>query len=418
MTRLSPIEAIPMNKKNADLFVDLPSALLQGQLAFLLRHGAMWFWGNFFAASLFVFLHWLEGEQPVLLAALWYVAIVALGGWRWAFGQSFAPTPAYAHTPDSVRAFGRRYLIYSTLLSALWGVSGVILFSTQVLVQATHVLLLVAAVIAAMPVLALSSVGLYLQIGVVLSPVTINLLWSSQPAQQALAVATLLLGVLLVMTSRFVTHLLNDLRKTQLQMQEQAHTDPVTQIPNRRFFDAIFKTEWRRAARDSNTLSLLMVDVDHFKRYNDKHGHHEGDKCLQRIAQSMKTVTRRASDVVARHGGEEFAILLPNTELEDAVKLAEVLRKNVEELRIPHADGALPRIVTVSIGVACCTPSRLGESQQPDAAVIYPAMLLNSADRALYRAKRNGRNQVAKEQCGQSMLILPVAPVAVTTHAA
>jgi diguanylate cyclase (GGDEF)-like protein len=269
-----------------------------------------------------------------------------------------------------------------------------------------------------MPVLALSSLGLYLQIGVILSPITINLLWAGSLEQQALAAATLLLGALLAMTSRFVTHLLSDLRQAQLQMQEQAHTDPVTQIANRRFFDVIFKTEWRRAARDGNTLALLMVDVDHFKRYNDKHGHHEGDKCLQRIAQSMKTVTRRASDVVARHGGEEFAILLPNTGLEDAAKLAETLRKNVEELRIPHADGALPRIVTVSIGVACCAPSHIGEPQEPSAAVVYPAMLLNSADRALYRAKRNGRNQVAKEQCGQSMLVLPVVSPLVATHAA
>lgn len=407
-----------MHKKKADLFIDLPFALLQGQLAFLLRHGVMWFWGHFFAASLLVFLRWLEAEQPLLLAALWYAATVVLGGWLWVFGRSFAPTPAYAHVSDSVKAFGRRYLLYSTLLSALWGVSGVILFSTQVLMQATHVLLLVAALIIAMPMLVLSSVGFYLQIAIVLLPVTINLLWSGQSVQQALAVATLLLGILLVMTSRFVMHLLNDLRKTQLQMQEQAHTDSVTQIANRRFFDEIFNKEWRRAMRSGGTLSLMMIDVDHFKRYNDRHGHHAGDQCLQRIAQSMKTVVGRASDVVARHGGEEFAILLPNTELEDAVKLAETLRKHVEELRILHADGALPRIVTVSIGVACCTPSYLGNAAQPDAAAIYPATLLNAADRALYRAKRNGRNQVAQERCVQALLVAPMTPATVTTHAA
>lgn len=93
---------------------------------------------------------------------------------------------------------------------------------------------------------------------------------------------------------------------------------------------------------------------------------------MQRIAQSMKTVTRRASDVVARHGGEEFMILLPNTELEDAVKLAEVLRKNVETSDPQHADGALPRIVTVSIKWLVATIEPFRESQQPDAAVIYP----------------------------------------------
>ena len=408
-----------MNKKNTSTLPDVSPLMLHGQIAFLSRHGAIWFWGNFFAASLFALLRWVQGDENVLLLLVWYAALVVLGVMRWVFGQQFIPAQPFSHTPDELNTFAQRYLFYSTLISALWGASGFVLFSTQPLIQAVHVLLLTAAVIAAMPVLVLSRLALYGQIGIILVPISLNLLLLNQPAYQSLAGATVLLGTLLGMASRFVTHLLDDLYTAKLQMQEQAHTDPVTQIHNRRFFDAIFKTEWRRAARDSKSLALLMIDVDYFKRYNDKHGHHAGDQCLQIIAQGIKAVARRASDVVARHGGEEFVVLLPDTCLEDAFKLAERLRKNVEEQRIPHADGAIPRIVTVSIGVAACTPSTILDAQQgAENAVLYPAMLLNSADRALYRAKRNGRNQVEKENCGEVSLPVPLPNTSVVTHAA
>lgn len=393
--------------------------ILQGQMTFLARHGSIWFWGNLLAASLFVLLRWAEGNENMLLLLVWFGAIMTINIMRWLFGQRFLPSQHYS--PEELQAFSQRYLIYSTLVSALWGVSGVILFSQEALIQAVHAVLLAGAVVAAMPVLAMSSFALYIQIGAILLPITLSLLLWGDTAHQSLAMATALLGILLAMASRSITHLLNDLHSVQIQMQEQAHTDPVTQIANRRFFDNIFKTEWRRAARDGKTISLLMIDVDHFKRYNDRHGHHAGDQCLQIIAQCIKTVARRASDVVARHGGEEFVILLPDTRLEDAVMLAERVRKNVEEQRIPHSDGAIPRIVTVSIGISSCTPAAPRHAQNmEEATAVYPAMLLNAADRALYRAKRNGRNQVAREQCGEGVIKLSTPPPAsaTVTHAA
>ncbi len=403
-----------MNKKKINSLTS--PMILQGQITFLSRHGSTWFWGNVLAASLFILLRWVESDDSLPLLLVWYGAIIAMNVTRWLFGQGFLPSQHYSG--EELSEFGQRYLIYSTLISALWGVSGIILFSPTSLTQAVHVLLLAGAIVAAMPVLALSSFALYVQIGAILLPITLNMLLLGETAQQSLALATLLLGVLLAMASRSITSLLNDLHAVQIQVQEQAHTDPVTQISNRRYFDSTFKTEWRRAARESKPLSLLMIDVDHFKRYNDKHGHQAGDQCLQIIAQCIKAVARRASDVVARYGGEEFAILLPDTSPDDAALLAERVRKSVEDQRIPHSDGAIPRIVTISIGVSSCTPNPPHDSHPPNEAdVIYPAMLLNAADRALYRAKRNGRNQIARENCGDSVLKLPVAPIAVT-HAA
>lgn len=404
-----------MNKKKTDLSMT-SSSISQGQIAYLFRHGAIWFWGNLFAASLFLLLRWIESDQDMLLLLIWYVAVIAISITRWSFGQRFIPSRQYSD--DELDNFGQRFLIYSTLISALWGVSGFLLFSQQVLVQAVHVLLLAGAVIAALPVLAVSRFALYLQIGIILMPITLNLLLLTDASHQSLAIATMVLATLLVMASHSIMHLLQELQAAQERMQEQANTDPVTQIANRRFFDSIFKTEWRRAAREGRHIALLMIDVDHFKRYNDRHGHHAGDQCLQIIAQCIKSVARRASDIVARHGGEEFAVLLPDTTLEDATLLAERLRKNVEDQRIPHSDGAIPRIVTISIGVSCCLPTSPREIQStPEADLIYPAMLLSAADRALYRAKRNGRNQIAKENCGAGGIKLSLSSQA-TTNAA
>lgn len=394
-----------MNKKKTGLPSYASPLILQGQMTFLARHGSIWFWGNVFAAGLFMVLCGLQRQESFLLLVAWFTAIMTLNVLRWVFGQRFLPTQHYA--PEELHQFAQRYLIYSTLISALWGVSGFMLFSQEVQAQAVHILLLAGAVVATLPVLALSGFALSLQIGIILVPATLSLLLFGDTPQQALAVATVLLGVLLGMAARAIAYLLNDLHNVQLQMQEQAHTDPVTQIANRRFFDNIFKTEWRRAARDNKPLSLLMIDVDYFKRYNDRHGHHAGDQCLQIVAQCIKAVARRASDVVARHGGEEFVILLPDTPLDDAAMLAERVRKAVEEQRIPHGDGALPRIVTVSIGVSSCAPCAPQTFvQRENTTPVYPAMLLNAADRALYRAKREGRNRVAREPCGDGVVQL------------
>ena len=405
-----------MNKKKTDPLGYSDSSISHGQIAYLFRHGGIWFWGNLIAASLFVLLRWVEGEQDMLLLLVWFVTISIISVLRLTFGQSFITSRQY--TDDELDEFGQRFLIYSTLISSLWGVSGFILFSQNELVQALHVLLLASAVIAAMPVLAVSRFAMYLQIGIILLPITLNLLLLTDASHQSLAAATLVLAFLLIMASRSIMHLLQELQAARMQMQELANTDPVTQIANRRYFDSIFKTEWRRIAREGKNIALLMIDVDHFKRYNDRHGHHAGDQCLQIIAQCITSVARRAADVVARHGGEEFAVLLPDTSLEDATMLAERLRKKVEAQRIPHSDGAIPRIVTISIGVSCCAPTSTRDIQAISAREpVYPAMLLSAADRALYRAKRNGRNQVSSETCGQDRVRLTLPPPAKTNAA-
>ncbi|MGK0404798.1 MAG: diguanylate cyclase (GGDEF)-like protein [Oleispira sp.] len=168
-------------------------------------------------------------------------------------------------------------------------------------------------------------------------------------------------------------------------LQTTSITDSLTQIKNRHYFDNKFSTEYRRAFRDKSWVALLVIDIDHFKLFNDHYGHQAGDIVLQAVAKSMVDVVQRPSDAVSRFGGEEFTVLLPNTPKEGAYKVAERIRKHIAELHVNWQQQSLS--VTVSIGLASCIPSHYdGE-----------ALLLKQADDFLYVAKDHGRNQVVYE---------------------
>lgn len=164
-------------------------------------------------------------------------------------------------------------------------------------------------------------------------------------------------------------------KAAHMALEQLATRDSLTGLANRRCFDDTLAAEWQRALRQQLPLSLLMVDVDHFKRYNDLHGHPGGDDCLRRVATAVAS-EMRANDLVARYGGEEFAVILPNQDLKGAASVAERIRRRVERLH----NG-----ITVSIGAA----SMLASSASS------PAGLLEIADAALYQAKRQGRNRIA-----------------------
>ncbi len=166
-------------------------------------------------------------------------------------------------------------------------------------------------------------------------------------------------------------------------MESLVVVDALTGISNRRRFDEALATEWRRALRESDKLSLLLIDADHFKRYNDTYGHVRGDSCLKQIAEAALDVVLRPGDLVARYGGEEFAVVLPGTDEMGAKAVAEDICQAVRNRRLPH-EGNAPGIVTVSVGCATIIPVR-GKAPQD---------LIESADQALYRAKGRGRNRV------------------------
>jgi diguanylate cyclase (GGDEF)-like protein len=162
-------------------------------------------------------------------------------------------------------------------------------------------------------------------------------------------------------------------------IEELGFLDPLTGIPNRRGFDNRFHLEWLKAIKDKNVLSLAVADIDHFKEYNDNYGHIQGDVLLRALAKHIASMLKKPADFVARWGGEEFAVMLPRTELKGAIVVAEEIRRSVEEIIIPNLPSA-----TMSVGVASIIPSL----------TISRDEFFSKADKALYQAKNSGRNRV------------------------
>lgn len=187
-----------------------------------------------------------------------------------------------------------------------------------------------------------------------------------------------------------VTHLVriakdvtNRVHMEEMLLQE-ALTDELTGIPNRRAFERHISTEWRRAIRDSSPISVAMIDIDFFKHYNDHYGHQQGDNCLKAVARCISSALRRPGDMASRYGGEEFVAVMPGTDSGKATKITASIQQKLKELSIPHENSTVSGIVTVSIGTATQIPT-LASS---------PSMLVRDADYALYKAKNLGRNRV------------------------
>ncbi|HAT49636.1 MAG: diguanylate cyclase [Nitrospirae bacterium] len=194
----------------------------------------------------------------------------------------------------------------------------------------------------------------------------------------------------IVVKARVNTHL--ELKGQRDYLSALSTLDGLTGIPNRRRFDTALNHEWQRAARSNSLLSLIMMDVDYFKPYNDHYGHAAGDECLKKVAgEGFRRVVHRVADLVARYGGEEFVCLLPDTDYDGACHVAEVFRANVERIRIPHEFSQIAPFVTLSLGVATLIPCM--ESK--------PVTLVEKADSQLYISKKSGRNRVTGVDFGK-----------------
>jgi len=174
------------------------------------------------------------------------------------------------------------------------------------------------------------------------------------------------------------------LKDMNLKLLHLSTHDSLTNIPNRYHFDQVFSDEWRRCGRDKTHLSLIMIDIDFFKKYNDGLGHQAGDQCLAKVAGILSTILHRPADHVARYGGEEFVVLLPGVDVKGAQTMAEKMLAQVEAMKIRHPDSPISDYVTISLGVATTMPE---STNNPDE-------LLNQADQALYYAKQDGRNRI------------------------
>ena len=173
------------------------------------------------------------------------------------------------------------------------------------------------------------------------------------------------------------------LKQMIAKLERSSLQDSLTEIPNRRAFDRYFEVEWQRAMRETTPLSLIFVDIDYFKQYNDQYGHLAGDDCLKEVAQALAQSLQRPTDMCARYGGEEFVVLLPNTHGQGATLIAERLRKRVASLNLEHKASSCSEHVTISLGVVTTSPMLKHDARD----------FIHAADEALYQAKKQGRNR-------------------------
>lgn len=177
---------------------------------------------------------------------------------------------------------------------------------------------------------------------------------------------------------------ISEIKQLEMQLRQQAYLDGLTRIANRQYFNEIFEVEWRRCARSQKPLSIVLIDIDDFKAYNDTYGHLVGDDCLKRFATMLMQAINRSSDLVARFGGEEFVVLLPETNPQGALHIAHSIQHLTHRLQIPHQRSSVSPYLTASIGVATCIPTTNRPLNE----------LLQVADKALYESKRQGRDRV------------------------
>jgi diguanylate cyclase (GGDEF)-like protein len=381
---------------------DTPS-LMQGQIAYLYKNKTLGIWSNSLLAGVLLVFFWFHFPQQHFSLLIWFGLVITLSVVRFLIGKSFKPERQY--TQSELTRWANRHVFLTSLLSTIWGLAGIVFFPNDLPHQTLLVLVLFSVLLAAIPTLAASRIAYYFQIVVTLAPTIILLFLSNDIGHELMALAMIVMAITLVLVSGYIYHLLFELQNAQIALQELADTDQLTGIANRRHFDRKFKVEWRRAMREQTPISLLLIDVDHFKKYNDTYGHQAGDKCLQEIAKALESITHRPADLASRYGGEEFSVLLPITPQKDAAMLAERLRKKIEALKIEHSKSEFG-IVTISIGVSCCEPAWdfTGKTPDQEQKVTFPAMLLTAADNALYISKEQGRNQVSEQGCGDQKM--------------
>lgn len=207
-------------------------------------------------------------------------------------------------------------------------------------------------------------------------------IWSTLIVIGCLALASFILVISYLQNANKILH--TKVAEKTSALNRLAHLDSLTELANRRCFDQVLEQEFRRMQRQHQPLSLMMCDVDYFKLYNDAYGHQAGDACLQKIAQAINVNVRRTGDLATRYGGEEFAVIMPNTDHLQATKVAEKIQRAMWELQIAHQHSDVSAQVTLSIGIASAIPK----------ATCLATNLVKVADKALYEAKVNGRNQI------------------------
>lgn len=343
------------------------------------------------------------GSDHYLSALIWWVCFALITLFRMRFTQSCCKN--VVRSKNYARC--HKYLFWMAMLAGTaWGIGGLVVATPLDEINRIIILLvLVGVCAAAVPLLGiLQDVMLAFQLPTVV-PYIIWLAYSMEDKTLILAMVLLcyMAGVIVAMR-RVEIWIVKGLR-IQYRMERMADSlhesnqelqnvnerleymtleDPLTKLYNRRYFEMHLEKEWKQAVRNKTKLTLIVIDVDYFKLYNDTYGHAEGDECLKSIAETLRKSIQRSGDVIARIGGEEFVMLLPDVDEKGAAVVAQMMQSNLEKAAIAHGSSPVNSYVTASIGIASALPNEGATALS----------LFKAADKALYKAKTKGRNQM------------------------
>lgn len=376
------------HKLSTDNFLVLPTAVMHEQLACLAGYGAILFWLHTLAALFLCLLIWAYPPFNTVVLLVWLAAIILLAAGCWWSSSHFQIDKV---SEEALLARTQHYVLLSTLLHALWGASGILLFANQLEVAAVHSALLLLITLGTLPLLLLSWPIASVQMVTLLLPMALMLLWPDEAIFHLLSLVLVSAAIIAVLASRPIAQLMSNFQRAQRKLLEQMNTDSITQLANRRQFEQLFKLEWRRSARTREPLALLVLGID------QDTASMPNEQCLIAIARYLKTTVQRAGDLVARYDEQRFIVLLPTTNSDEVAQLAEKFRAEIERKQLTCANLAG---LKVSIGAASCHPQASREQVNPEQdqhSVVYPALLLKAAEQALHNAQHQGGNQVVTE---------------------
>jgi len=313
------------------------------------------------------------------LALAWFPGMLLAYGWHWAIGRADKATGSITTPLSDIKS----HIAAAGLAGAGWGSAAFALPWLNPSAQATIIVLLVIAVITSLPRLVVFLPIFYAYTAGVLVPLILVLPFLATDTLVLGSIVLLVTGLTLALSAREIRELLVQILLKQINFEQVSWEDRLTGLGNRRHFDDKLDAGWRQAARQGVPLSLIILDVDMFKKFNDKYGHPAGDECLKKVAAALDGCVKRAGDSVARYGGEEFGVVMVHMPMGDAKSMGERMRLAVMNIALEHELSPYG-VVTISIGGATIIPSTSSTPQE----------LIKQADEALYRAKESGRNTV------------------------
>jgi diguanylate cyclase (GGDEF)-like protein len=356
-----------------------PYHVATNQLAQMHRYAGIGFLANIANSLMLIAFLWDQTDHSQLL--IWFAAICVASVARLLYARG------HQRAEREILSTGQlsgRLLLLTAMNGFAWGAVGLLLYPVVgEPYQLFVIFMLSIACSGALPFYMAAPWMYLIYLLCVLAPLVLTLQVSGQPLEQLMALMLVIFAGTLALTARTMHHGLMDSLHKQSGFQTLASVDALTQLANRRTFDEVLAAEWNRAARARLPLSVILLDIDNFKKYNDLYGHQDGDSCLREVAAALARNIRRSGDLVARYGGDEFVVVLYQMARNEAAEFAEQMRQSVASLRLPHAHNGAG-YVTISLGGATCVPNSREN----------PLELVRAADDALYAAKDAGRDQV------------------------